>query len=51
MIQAVFGKEDFWAAEMSQEGLESGALKTVVYSGLEETIMTFYDILDRQMAV
>lgn len=51
LIQAVFGKEDFWAAEMSQEGLESGALKTVVYSGLEETIMTFYDILDRQMAV
>ena len=43
------GKEDFWAAEMSQQGLESGALDTVIYSGMEETILTFYDILESHL--
>ncbi len=50
LIQHVFGNEDFWAAEMSQQGLEAGALDTVIYSGMEETILTFYDILERQLA-
>ena len=49
LIQHVFGKEDFWAAEMSQQGLESGALDTVIYSGMEETILTFYDILESHL--
>jgi hypothetical protein len=46
MIVDVFGNEDFWAAQMSQAGLESGALDEVVYSGLEETIPRYYDILE-----
>ena len=50
LIQHVFGNEDFWAAEMSQQGLEAGALDTVIYSGMEETILTFYDILEGQLA-
>lgn len=49
LIQDVFGGEDFWAAEMSQAGLSSGALDTVVYSGLEETILTFYDLLESRL--
>ncbi|WP_084399702.1 aromatic ring-hydroxylating oxygenase subunit alpha [Henriciella aquimarina] len=49
LILDVFGGEDFWAAEMSQAGLETGALDTVVYSGLEETILTFYDLLESRL--
>ncbi len=49
LILDVFGGEDFWAAEMSQAGLETGALETVVYSGLEETILTFYDLLESRL--
>jgi phenylpropionate dioxygenase-like ring-hydroxylating dioxygenase large terminal subunit len=47
MVLNVFGNEDFRAAQISQEGLESGAMKDVVYSGLEATIPQYYDILDR----
>ena len=46
MVVDVFGNEDFWAAQMSQAGLESGALEEVVYSGLEETIPLYYGILE-----
>lgn len=49
LILDVFGGEDFWAAEISQAGLESGALETTVYSGLEETILTFYELLESQL--
>ncbi len=49
LILDVFGGEDFWAAEISQTGLESGALETVVYSGLEQTILTFYDLLESKL--
>lgn len=49
LILNVFGGEDFWAAEMSQAGLSTGALDTVVYSGLEETILTFYDLLESRL--
>ena len=50
LILDVFGGEDFWAAEMSQAGLDSGALETVVYSGLEETILTYYGLLESQLS-
>ena len=49
LILIVFGGEDFWAAEMSQAGLASGALDKVVYSGLEETILTYYDLLESRL--
>lgn len=49
LVLDVFGGEDFWAAEMSQSGLESGALETTVYSGLEQTILTFYDLLESRL--
>ena len=49
LILDVFGGEDFWAAQVSQAGLESGALNTVVYSGLEQTILTYYDLLESKL--
>ena len=50
LIQQVFGNEDFRAAEISQEGLSSGALKEVIYGGMEITIPAYYDRLDASMA-
>ena len=50
LIQQVFGGEDFRAAEISQEGLESGALREVIYGGMEITIPAYYDRLDASMA-
>jgi phenylpropionate dioxygenase-like ring-hydroxylating dioxygenase large terminal subunit len=47
MILNVFGGEDFRAAELTQAGLQSGALKDVIYCGLEETIPRYYRILER----
>lgn len=46
LILKVFGSEDFRAAEISQEGLESGALDDVVYGGLEQAIPDFYQTLE-----
>jgi phenylpropionate dioxygenase-like ring-hydroxylating dioxygenase large terminal subunit len=49
MILGVFGGEDFRAAEISQVGLESGALDDVVYCGLEATIPIYYEYLEKQL--
>jgi nitrite reductase/ring-hydroxylating ferredoxin subunit len=46
MVLDVFGNEDFRAAESCYAGLSSGALKEVVYSGLESAIPMFYETLD-----
>lgn len=50
LILKVFGTEDFRAAEISQEGLDSGALDTVVYGGLEHAIPDFYETLEAAFA-
>jgi len=50
LILKVFGTEDFRAAEISQEGLDSGALDTVVYGGLEHAIPDFYETLEATFA-
>ena len=42
----VFGTEDFRAAQISQEGLESGGLKELVYGGLETSIPMFYETVE-----
>lgn len=46
LILKVFGEEDFRAAEISQEGLDSGALEFMTYGGMENTIPMFYRQLD-----
>jgi nitrite reductase/ring-hydroxylating ferredoxin subunit len=50
LILEVFGKEDFWAAEMAQAGLSSGALEEVRYCGLEDKIPLYYQVLDKYLA-
>ncbi|MEQ9661439.1 MAG: aromatic ring-hydroxylating dioxygenase subunit alpha [Parasphingopyxis sp.] len=50
MVIGVFGGEDFWAAEQSHAGLMTGALDTVIFSGLEETIPLYYEILEDALA-
>lgn len=49
MIVNVFGNEDFRAAESAQVGIASGALKELVYCGLEEHIPAYYERLDRHL--
>lgn len=51
MILNVFGNEDFRAAEISQEGLSTGALENVLYCGLEKMIPAFYRTLEAQMDI
>jgi phenylpropionate dioxygenase-like ring-hydroxylating dioxygenase large terminal subunit len=47
LILKVFGTEDFRAAEISQVGLNSGALDEVSYCGLEAAIPKYYETLER----
>lgn len=49
LVLHVFGNEDFRAAAISQEGLESGALKQMTYGGMENTITLYYDELDKRL--
>jgi hypothetical protein len=49
IILNVFGNEDFRAAENAQAGLVTGALDEVVYSGLEATILDYYQELERYL--
>ncbi len=49
LMQKVFGTEDFRAACISQTGLESGALKEMVYGGLEAQIPIFYETVERYL--
>ncbi|WP_298291511.1 SRPBCC family protein [Novosphingobium sp.] len=46
MVLDVFGNEDYRAATISHAGLATGALETVVYSGLEATVPIYYDVLE-----
>jgi phenylpropionate dioxygenase-like ring-hydroxylating dioxygenase large terminal subunit len=46
MILDVFGNEDFRAATICHAGLSTGALDSVVYSGLEQTVPLYYEILE-----
>ena len=50
MVLNVFGNEDFRAACLSQVGLQTGALKEVLYGGLETPIPMYYDILEEHLA-
>ena len=50
LVLKVFGEEDFRAAAISQEGLESGALDQMTYGGMEDTIPMFYDQLEALLA-
>jgi phenylpropionate dioxygenase-like ring-hydroxylating dioxygenase large terminal subunit len=45
-----FGKEDFWAAELGQKGLASGAVCELLLGGLENRIKMFHDAMSGRIA-
>lgn len=49
-FEKVFGAEDFHAAQLVQEGLSSGALKTVRFGGLEAALATMHRNIDEILA-
>lgn len=49
LVLKVFSEEDFRAAEISQAGLESGALEQMTYGGMENTIPMYYEQLEARL--
>jgi phenylpropionate dioxygenase-like ring-hydroxylating dioxygenase large terminal subunit len=43
LMEQVFAKEDYWAAEMCDQGLRSGMLKEIQLGGMEVQIRMFHD--------
>jgi hypothetical protein len=50
LMDVVFGKEDFWAASLGQEGLSTGIMETVLLGGMEMQMKTFHDTVNQQLA-
>lgn len=46
LIVAVFGGEDFRAAEITQAGLTAGVPENTIYCGLETNIIRYYEALE-----
>ncbi|WP_421851823.1 aromatic ring-hydroxylating oxygenase subunit alpha [Novosphingobium sp.] len=47
MILNVFGNEDFRAAEITHAGLNAGTPENLVYCGLEENIIRYYQAIEK----
>jgi len=50
LIDQVFDGEDFRAAALGQQGLETGAVSHILLGGLEQTIRLFHDNLEAQLS-
>ncbi len=46
----VFGDEDFWAAEIGQQGISSGDIKELTLGGMECQMRTFHALVDGQIS-
>lgn len=46
LMAEAFGNEDFRAAELSQEGLQTGALQRLTLGGMEQGVRCFHDVVD-----
>jgi phenylpropionate dioxygenase-like ring-hydroxylating dioxygenase large terminal subunit len=46
LMEQVFAKEDYWAAEMCQQGLHSGTLDEVQLGGMEVQIRMFHEAVN-----
>jgi DNA helicase HerA-like ATPase len=46
LMADAFGNEDFKAAELSQQGLRSGALKMLTLGGMEQGVRYFHDVIE-----
>jgi phenylpropionate dioxygenase-like ring-hydroxylating dioxygenase large terminal subunit len=46
LMEQVFAKEDYWAAEMCDKGLRSGAIKDVQLGGMEVQVRMFQDTVN-----
>lgn len=51
LMDAAFGNEDFWAAELGQEGLATGAYEYLTLGGMEVQMRMFHDIIDEQLSL
>jgi hypothetical protein len=49
LMDRAFGKEDYWAAELGQQGLASGAISDLTLGGMEEQMMQFHVIVDQRI--
>jgi len=47
LMERVFAKEDYWAAEMCDQGLRSGAIQEIQLGGMEVQIRMFHDAVDQ----
>jgi len=50
LMDAAFGKEDFWVAEMNQNGLNSGMLDHITLGGMEKQMMPLHRAVDDCLA-
>jgi phenylpropionate dioxygenase-like ring-hydroxylating dioxygenase large terminal subunit len=50
LMEQVFAKEDYWAAEMCEQGLRSGMLKEVQLGGMEVQIRMFHDAVNERLS-
>ena len=46
LMEQVFAKEDYWAAEMCDQGLRSGAIDQIQLGGMEVQIRMFHDAVN-----
>ncbi len=50
LMSEAFGNEDFYAAELCQSGLQTGALQRVTLGGMEQGVRRFHDVVEEFVA-